>query len=770
MAIALLKPSWRVLFLLMLLVTRVGAGAQPVVTLSRDGAAADGEVCRFSARDAENPFRRWLASQEVTCVPAGSSMAIPPGKWNIFGRSGDKAISRETLLVDGDASPPELSLTLAPSGTLIPLLPDGVSAAVYVPRRGRVVPIPAGSPRIAVPAEEELWLFLVEKSLPVAIFPVAAIETGGERMIDARGSRNPYLIGWVRVPERDRSVLDDARGVSGPTVGLRAGGRVHDSYPLPPLTLLNGAFFLIGGVTAGDGHLEIGGRGWLPHRRPLRVEPALVTVSEDPLLARPAATLLVSWTAPDNLVALDQALGSCTPQASAHEVVINIAACGPPERPGGPVDPASCQPFMQKSSPAEFPTGSFAVDDLPPGHYRGELRFGKLPPTSAVAEAAGLRQTELRIRAMYIPLSGSLTRAGESLPEDTSISFPDGGVGFSGMETGEYQAVLGDAMSTDDQIEIAACDGEPRAVVLVDRPPRLFDRFDIDIPDNSITVSVTDTFTRIPLDGATVRYVVMSRLVPRRPVITRDLKTPADGDAPAGRVVIEPVPEREIHLTVTRAGYEKYRVAPFTMSKSEEREVDVQLVPLRGTTGRIISSRPFDNGTLLWISSAGRETERADIAADGTFIFVEQHQPDETLAVVSLSHPLWVFRHRPSEPGERLQLRFPDAPARDFEVRIPSAHELEVRYIGVLVGGVILPQAALRLHQSLRNLSSTIRGTGPLPIRGIAEVGPIEVLPGPTLSEYPARIPTDPMFRLPYATAPRVRLSPGATEVVLEPK
>jgi hypothetical protein len=182
-------------------------------------------------------------------------------------------------------------------------------------------------------------------------------------------------------------------------------------------------------------------------------------------------------------------------------------------------------------------------------------------------------------------------------------------------------------------------------------------RFHIDIPPNELRVQVSDTFTREPLPGATVKLEAMEVLWP-----TRVAFTTTDKAGPEGNVVWTGVPVREIHIKVSHAGYDKRDVEPFTMERRGQRTIDVQLVPLRGTRGTIVSDRPFDRAIVTWYSPAGYETERADIGADGTFVYANRHPSEETMTVVSASHPLWVLRAPATEGRASISLRFPTGP------------------------------------------------------------------------------------------------------------
>jgi hypothetical protein len=712
------------------------------------------EICRFEARDGENPFLRWLASQEVTCVAAGAPVAFPPGLWNVFVRA-HGAVSVTPLLVDGKSAPAIIEPALAPAATLAPLLAEGRTAVVYVPRRGSALPVYGA--RIAVPADEPLWLFVLDKSVPAAVIPIAPLPPGTERTVDARGSGTAAVVGWLQVPEPERTVLPTVTGVANPAI--RAGSR--DADPLPSPSLLHGAFFRIPEVAAGNAELRVEGRGWIPDRRVVKVQPG-ITVAAAPLVVRAAGTLTVHWSTDQDLPALDRSFGACVDAEDAPGPIIAIARC-PSPRPGRSNGEADCTAIREETVDRFY--GSITFDDVAPGLYRAELRYGKLPPTHAMASVVPLRVTDLRVIPYYVTFYGSVTRGSEPLGEDTRITFP-GGAGFAPAETGEYHAVSRpEPLPEDSQIAVAACDGSPRAVVITDQPMRPRTRFDIDIPANELTIHVTDTFTQEALPGATVKLEAMAVFHAAQVVFSTTSTADERGD-----VRWTGVPVREVHLTVTHAGYEKRRLEPFTMPRNDQQTVDAQLVPLRGTRGKIVSDRPFDTAAVVWFSPAGSETERAELAADGTFVYTNQHTPDETMTVIAASHPLWVLRAPATQPRQSITLAYPNAPAVAFDVWLPAATSDATRYIGLTIGGLHVPQPVLADHQTMRRDPSLLRGRGPQHFRDILATAPIDVLLGPLADEVPTRTRKLDLFALPqYTPTPRQRLEPGTTDVVFPP-
>lgn len=645
-----------------------------------------GEVCRFRADDRENPFKRWLASQEVICGPANAAVEFPKGLWNVFARNADSV--SDPVLVDGDVPPASLSFSMRPATAF-----NGTNGVAYLPRLAVAYPLPT-----IVPKDEPLWLFTLDKS----------------KVISVDGSA---VVGWLHVPPADQRAIESANGLTPPSIAFGS----RDADLLPRVDKLHGAFVRVRNVPAGEGELTVGGRGWIGDRRRVKVQDA-VTIVEQPLTVRATGLLTVYWDTSGDVVELDHSIGSCEDVPSPPQIEVSLFSCPRPERPNEPPDPKSCSFVRKEPFEPHLKFSSATFEELVPGFYRAEFRYGKLPPVSNMMAVAPLQQARLSLNAYYLTTYGSITHGGRPLGEKAQITFA-GGVGFLPEGKDEHRAVMLRPLDADAQIAVEACDGEPKAVVLTDRPVRPNTRLDVDIPDNELTVTVTDTFTREPINGAVVKIDVMA-LRRQRIVMTRNF-TVDDGNA-----VVKALPERELRISVSAAGYQRQNVEPFTMGKSETKELEVQLVPLRGNRGTIVSAKPFDSAAAYWFSPSGHETERAEVAPDGTFVYANAHTSEETLVIISLSHPLWVTRspnlgHRQSEHPT---LRFPDtAPARTFEVRLSVPGDTVTRQLSLTIGALTVPASALRAHQQLRRDQLMFRG-GPVRVRDILETGPIEVM------------------------------------------
>jgi hypothetical protein len=702
-------------------------------------AAHGAEICRFQALDAENPFRRWLGSQEVTCVDGGAPVSLPKGLWNVYVRGGD-AVSPAPLLLQGEGAV-TVDSPLAPAATVTVTLPEKQSGVVYVPRHGSAFPVDGA--RMLVPADEPLWLIVIEATVPVAVIPIAPVPAATTRSIDAQNGAPPAILGWLQVTEADRDAIPTATGLASPTI--RAGSREADALPKP--ALLHGAFYRIPGMEPGIAELHAGGRGWLPDRRAVKVQPQTsVTVAAAPLLLRAAGTLVVHWSTDQDLFALERSVGACGGGERAPQVTISISKCATPQRS------ADCTAIREEK--VDDVNGSMAFDDVAPGLYRAEMRYGKLPPSLGMTTVGPLGVGDLRIRPSYFTVYGSVTRGGEPLGKQVSIEWT-GGIGFADLDTDEYRAVfLPPPLESEAQITVSPCDGTPKAVVLADQPMRPRTRYDIDIPANELTLQMTDTFTREPLPGAVVKLEALS-VLHQRVVYT----TTGTADE-QGKLVWSGVPVRELRITVSHAGYEKRVVPRFSLTKSESKTVDVQLVPLRGSRGRIISEKPFERAAVLWFSATGAETERAELAPDGTFVYSRPHPPEETMAVVSASHPLWVLRTPTIERRETISLAYPNAPVATFDVWLSTAvPSTETRHIALVIGGLLVPQTLFAEHQSIRRNPPLLRGSGPQPIRDILATSPIDVLLGPKPEEVTSTRGIDLFARPELAQVPRERVT-----------
>ncbi|HEY6895431.1 MAG TPA: hypothetical protein VI258_14745, partial [Rhodanobacteraceae bacterium] len=740
----------RIARLMMCAAVLAASGAAAATHIALSGESAGAEVCRFRAGDAENPFGRWLRSPDVTCV-AGNDLNLPAGLWNVFAKS-RSGISIEPLLIDAAAKSGSIDLSLVPAAALHVQLPPETAGVLYVPRRAAGYPV---TERTLVPGGEDLWLIIVSKTSPVAVLQIPAIAAGNERIVDARNApAEGAILGWLHVSAEDRAALASVRGVHAPQIVATSGGKTHEALPLPDLDVLGGAFVLLRDVPPGAAELQLARRGWLTRRQPVLVEAHRLTALTEPIIAAASTTLVVNWSVPNNVGALDRSIGSCDASREQPKFTLTMSLCPPPKK--GEASP-DCQPVKTEALPIDQTFGTVRIEETPPGTYRAEIRYGKLPPVSDRATLPPLLERPMFLTASYFEANGNLTRGDEPLHDDASIAFPGGGAGFSTRDSGEYHAVLTQPLGVDAKIDVTTCNGD-KAFVLADRPLFRNARFDIDIPGNSLSITLSDTFTRMNVNNADVRVQIMNK-TSRFPLLTTTYNGPA--------VSLRGLPERQLRIEVTAHGYKTKDLDPFSIGRSEKKELDIQLEPLSGRQGLLVSSHPFQNATIFWFSASGSEIERADVAADGTFSFDADHYRDETMSVVSASHPLWITRPPQAERGRTLEVRFPDsAPVRQAEVSLPHTPPRLTTVLGIAIGGLRVPQPLLAQHQAMRKSTTVIAGEGPLVIPALAETGPIDILRGASIFAAPQMLEF--LAVRDFAPVAVKRLEPGSAAVVFK--
>jgi len=666
--------------------------------------ADEPEICFFAAGAGDDPFSRWLHSQTVTCVAPGA--AIPAGRWNVFARTLD-AISLEPHLVASDETSTPPSLRLAPAAPISLQLPPDHTAVAYATRRVTAFPVHDGD---LVPAGEPLLLIVLHRRIPVGSVFVPSIEPGTHRTIDLRDGGRRTLLARAIVPGDHRAALHATNGAMHPRIEVLRDGGSHPIGVLPPPELLHDAIVFAHDVPEGKATIDVGGRGWLPAQWPIAVGPDRMTMVAQPLLLRASATLTVEWSTVNDLPELDARIGSCEDIEPKFSLVID--RCPEPdddeeERTGW--EGLECRMVHSEKLPFEGTVGSATLDEIEPGFYRVALLFGKLPPSQRNVKLAPLQSRPVSIQAVYRVAYGAVTRGGRPLEDDATLLFPDGGTGFATRADREYEAALIRPFETDARIDIETCAGEKMFVFTDTGLGR--GRFNIDIPDNRLTIRVIDTFTGEKLPAPRIDYQIMSLRMPHRPILKGKLTSDEDG-----LFRLESLPERELRFQVSHAGYRKHSVRPFSLTASEVKELDVQLVPLRGQPGKITSAKPFADATIYWHSTRGLMTERVDVEPDGTFFYEGEHTSEETMSVVSSSHPLWVARSPTIERHRQLQIRFPDAaPAASLEIGQGRAMP------ALSIGGLPVAPGVLRVHLALRDIHRR-----PEVIPAIAQTGRIE--------------------------------------------
>jgi hypothetical protein len=286
-------------------------------------------------------------------------------------------------------------------------------------------------------------------------------------------------------------------------------------------------------------------------------------------------------------------------------------------------------------------------------------------------------------------------------------------------------------------------------------------RYDIDLPDNRVTVEAADSENGTPIAGALVRYGAfrgdeMSSLYYFRLAYAPDAsgnevltRTGADGHY----VIRNLPPEKTLRVCLEHDDYERTCAEPMTLTSTQARTLRIEMKPKKGFAGRIAGANDVVAGQLYWFAADGRETERTVLKPDGTFRFNVRHEPGEAVVFVSANLPLFAFPQPFLGERDPMNVTMPPAPSRTFEVSIGEDRRQEDAIVTIEIGGLVVPYPPFAQHLALHGSRLDIRNRGPLVVPDILQTGPIAVILGPPLDQVTPAMHVVDLFRLPQFRA-----------------
>jgi len=705
--------------------------ARAAIRITRDGEIArDAELCYYAAAGAENPFVQLFASSVVKC-----SATLPAGLWNVYAREGTRFISQRVVLVDARHPIPDIEFHLEPAAR-IELPPGG---AVYLTDTVSLLPSDV------VPADRDLLPLLVDHKKIVGVGSIVRLHAG--ELVRFESFTPQALVTWLSIAPSDLEALRAARKPRPPQVV--ANGKVKPLNPVTGTVNIDKVLQIFRGLPQGDVNLELNGAPW-KHQQMRVAQEGRVVATEQPLRLVPTSSVVVDWYAASNLADLaDRLVSDCKPSKEHSAFTAALFTCP------GPFDRERCSTISNATLPNGQRSGVFRFDDLQPGKYVLDVRYGELPDITREIAVAKFAEESMRLPIEYTTLFGKVTIAGKESPAPIKIDFswsaPPGAMTDA---HGEYFAVLAKPLLKDRVIHLRTCDGKTDTQYIVDRDVAPNSRFDIDLPLNKLVVEAVDAKSGAPVAGALVRYGAFRS---EEMSSTYYFRLAMQNDAPArtgadGKNTVENIsPDKTIHVCLEHDDYERTCPDTFKMTSDEAKTLRVPMQSRSAFRGRIIAPQPIAGGQIYWYSSDGQQTEYVPVKEDGTFRFNRQHGPDEVLAFVSVSLPLYVIRQPSADP---LEITIPPAPVRRFEVAISSDSLQTDAIVTIAIADLVVPYPAFSQHLALHGSMLDLRNRGPLLVPDILETGPISVLLGPPSSSVtPSR---NDLFRLPqYRSVPR---------------
>ncbi|HEV7765278.1 MAG TPA: hypothetical protein VGQ76_09770 [Thermoanaerobaculia bacterium] len=611
-------------------------------------------------------------------------------------------------------------------------LEPGEYVALYVANDGRphstatVRPVPDGDDIVQVPADMTVVPLAVHagrvtavgEPLRVAAGKTATLsqfvrsQTGTTVLIEAT-VEEPWLTQLGKLREVPEAVLETAGGTPlRPMLPLRSGGEWVKSL------------LIFRNVPPGKAVLRMSGTLWQKTEASLSVSRQAVQILAPAIALAPSGALSVAWQSSDPQAFLSRSSkNQCNenseagkkeePLRGADEVRLIACATLPPE------DPAQCSLYASAPIEAAASAGAATFRGVPEGDYLAEVQQGAITRRETI-HVAVLEHAEKRVILERTGIRGRVTRGQQ--PVEAEVVFGSKGRAVSDPTTGEYYAPIdGDFASS--LVTVRPCVASSAYKVL--GPAGTADAFDIELPDNSVSVAVLDTRTGKPVDEATVTYAIATSATSAGVAFYDSTRTDTDGVVE----IVELSTVGFVEICADKTEYARACAPRFQLGSDEKKQVRVQLDAAGAREGRVVFPRPIEAGRIYFVISPGRIVASARIERDGRFTY-ELPSPTLPMYVAFFGRNLPLFLASYQEPtlGEPFTVTVP-----------PSGRPLTIRRLSgaaaapftLAFGGLTVPRLVFDQHQQLRNRESRLQAGSALIVPDVAALGPVEVVMGP---------------------------------------
>lgn len=727
------------------------------------GAPVEGaEVCLFAAADRIDPVARYFTRPAVTCRAANADTAIPNGDWNVYARRGKDLISDRAELLSSSAK--SLRFELFPAARVNVSEPAKGSVLVaWIPRTQSAVPIVDG----VVPADTLVLPVIVKGGKIAATAEPLTIATGSTANIAIATPAEKRAN--VLVPVVIRSVPEE--GSTSPVIVLtdRAGSAHKSELPIRTAAKDAVALAFFRNVLAEAATIAATGSRW--KSADVKIDPkGGLLVSDRPVTVDATSKLTVHWWMPLDPASLRVDSGACDapepPSFRAEEmatgktfkVTLSISV-DPRSRPVQYVE------FASRELPMNELKGNVEFEGVPAGPHYLEFAFPGLPVVSRPVDVTTKSSSEADAEVNWLSFFGCVTRGGKPVHARIFATVTD-------PQTGRYVAVV-THLPGKQMHYISSCDGKFSPYKFVpDVAPVENAAYDVDIPENEVSVDVADKKSCAPVQGATIRLA--AAMPDDQSKRAMHFAGPADGPNKTdenGHVTIGPVlTNRELLICAEQDDYLTGCAERFTMkeaSKSIRIELEKSL-KLRGLVSVGVALEKA-MAMVVWFTPSGEIDEMVrKIAPDGTFVYTKAHAEGQVAAFISAVTPLYVFLQPHLDDGEIFQIAFPPVRTRSFAVSIPEGSPMHGN-LGLKVGDLFVSLNALAWHLGPRlhavNLLMSPGKT--LQIPDILETGPISAVLIPDVPPSSSGPYFDPMFGPARNSYPRKPLG-EANAIVFE--
>jgi len=724
------------------------------------------EVCFFKAGETDEPIELYLQSGEVRCFSADSVIEMTPGRWLYYLKHPDGWMSSSPSVIK---YPKALTqdifgtryVDLNPAGVLdfsaLPALGPDESFGLYVSNSSTaylpmLIPISREERSAIAPAGMPLLVLRLRHHQVVDVAGPLTIEHGQRAVLSSASflpssPERSTVLTWIGFVPEARNPDTAWDRLPAPTLKLIGNGATLTPSLAPRSGFgTDGALFVFRDVPAGRWTAEVDGKFWARSSLPIDVTGNLV-VTRTGVTTRPAGAVDIDWS----VAALPPRNAPCDgdlPTANAvAKAVAKLLSCRQwqPSLPLDVVDLQQCKVISEKTLDAgdrhlEFPA-------VAPADYVVTLKQPAFGLSRALASVKIGEVAHANLELDPFIVSGRLTLDGH--PLRARIEFRSGSTVSD--DDGQYIAALTGA-PRDLPVIVKRCgDNQVIYTSLPSSPLAAGGRYDIDITSNVVDVKIMDAATSRPIPNANVQVGAFLAGDDDAGAFLAGIAPATDGNTTVSNVPIN----RQLVICAVASEYRRRCSERFSMAETKSRSITVSLEQKDNLHGRVVSTSAFDWGRIYFVGPDRTIQEEAALASDGTFSYSRKHQAPEYVVVVS-NAPLYVGP-LPANPSETLEVSLPACAARELQVSIDPKSPLQDALVGLFVGGLYVPRAALSKHQGAHGFQSVVYGRGPLVVSPVLETGLVQVTLGPAPQEIGKTIPAvpDPFLLPQYATAPR---------------
>jgi hypothetical protein len=733
----------------------------------REGKPLQGaEVCFFHAGDTDEPLELYLRSDEVRCFSADSVIEMTTGRWLYYLKHADGWMSSApSVITYSKAVAADIFGTrvvdLNPAGTIdfsaLPPLGTDESFGLYISNAGTaylpmLIPIARGEQPTLVPAGMPLFVLRLWHHQIVDISNPLTIERGARMTLTAAafpaaGRGHSTIMTWVTFAPEARNPDTEWDRLPAPDVTLIGNGMTLTPSLTPRSGFgADGALFVFRNVPTGHWTAAVTGKFWTRGELPLDLATGF-TATRTGLMTRPAGAVDVDWS----IAGLPPRAATCPGETPAAETRANalarLLAC-PQWQPSldlGIVDLQQCRAVSERTLDAAARHTEFQA--VPPGNYILAVKQAPFGLSRSVANVNVGEAAHASLIFEAFTVSGRLTLDGH--PLTASIEFRGGSAITD--DDGQYVAALPNA-PRDLPVLVRNCDDKKIIYTSLPSSPLIAGgRYDINITSNAVNVSVVDAATRQPIANANVQVGAFAAADDDAGEFIAGVEPGADGHTTVSNVPVN----RQLVVCAAASQYRRHCSDRFSMAGIRNHGVTVALERKDSLHGRIVSPAQFAWGRIYFVGPDGVVREETALATDGTFVYSRKHEAPEYLVVAS-NAPLFVSG-LPMNSPEVLELALPAVRARELQVSIDPRSPRGDALVGLFVGGLYVPGAALSVHQSARGFQSAVYGRGPLTIPAVLATGDVQVTIGPAPQDVGKTFPVglDPFLLPQYANVPR---------------